>query len=216
MKIGTLIDLTQPMYEGAPTMPSDPKLSLTWHGTTSTLGYNISRLVTSLHQGTHVDAARHFIDGGEGVGEIALSRLVTRAVVADLTGKAPGAPILPADLAPAEGALARGAAVLLRTGWDAKFPGEAYFSGFPYVTNELADWFVERGARLVGMDVPTPTNGDYRHVHLAMLGAGCVLLEGLVNLAAVPAGEEFTLIALPLKLPGRDGSPVRAVAMLDA
>ncbi|MDR2027291.1 MAG: cyclase family protein, partial [Prevotellaceae bacterium] len=69
-----IIDLTAPMFNGAPTMPMDPKFAITWHCTLETLGYNLSRLTTSTHQGTHIDAPRHFFNKGECIDEIALER----------------------------------------------------------------------------------------------------------------------------------------------
>jgi kynurenine formamidase len=210
-----IIDLTAPMFDGAPTMPMDPKMSLTWHCSLETLGYNLSRLTTSTHQGTHMDAARHFLNNGECIDEVSLDRCVVRAVKADLTAKKPGDPIIPADLAPYEKYITQGAAVLLHTGWDKKFPEMSFFSGFPYVSKELADWFVEKKIGMVGMDMPTPNGTDWKYVHIKMLGAGILIVEGLAKMEQLPQNTLFTFYSLPLKLQGRDGSPVRAIAILD-
>lgn len=131
--MGKLIDLTAPMFDGAPTMPMDPKLSITWHCNLETLGYNLSRLITSLHQGTHMDAQKHFFNDGETIDKIPLERLVVKAVRLDLTAKPPDSPIVPADLKPVEQYIQQGINVLLHTGWDKKFPDQSFFSGFPYV-----------------------------------------------------------------------------------
>ncbi|MDR2048199.1 MAG: cyclase family protein [Treponema sp.] len=210
-----LIDLTAPMFDGAPTMPMDPKLSITWHCSLETLGYNLSRLITSLHQGTHMDAQRHFYNDGETIDKIPLERLVVKAVRLDLTSKKPDTPIVPADLAPVEKYISQGINVLLHTGWDKKFPGQDFFSGFPYVSKELADWFVEKKVGLVGMDMPTPNGYDWKYVHVKMLGERIVIVEGLANMEQLPLDTVFTFFSLPLKLEGRDGSPIRAIAILD-
>ena len=210
-----LIDLTAPMFDGAPTMPMDPKLSITWHCSLETLGYNLSRLTTSLHQGTHMDAQRHFYNDGETIDKIPLERLVVKAVRLDLTAKKPDSPITPADLAPVEKYIFQGVNVLLHTGWDKKFPDQSFFSGFPYVSKELTDWFVEKKTGLVGMDMPTPNGHDWKYVHVKMLGAKIVIVEGLANMEQLPLDTVFTFFSLPLKLEGRDGSPVRAIAMLE-
>jgi kynurenine formamidase len=203
------------MFDGAPTMPMDPKLSITWHCSLETLGYNLSRLTTSLHQGTHMDAQRHFYNDGETIDKIPLERLVVKAVRLDLTAKKPDTPITPADLAPVEKHLSRGVNVLLHTGWDKKFPTREFFSGFPYVSKELADWFVEKKTGLVGMDMPTPNGYDWKYVHVKMLGERIVIVEGLANMEQLPPDTVFTFFSLPLKLEGRDGSPIRAIAILD-
>ncbi|MDR2027808.1 MAG: cyclase family protein, partial [Prevotellaceae bacterium] len=180
-----------------------------------TLGYNLSRLTTSTHQGTHIDAPRHFFNKGECIDEIALERCVVRAVKVDLTGKQPGTPVEPADLEPYSSFIEQGCCVLLHTGWDKHFPEQSFFSGFPYVSKSLANWFVEKKIGLVGMDMPTPNGDDWKYVHIKMLGAGILIVEGLANMEQLPDKEAFTFFSLPLKLQGRDGSPVRAIAILD-
>jgi len=64
------------------------------------------------------------------------------------------------------------------------------------------------------MDRPTPNGEDWKYVHTRMLGKGILIVEGLANLEQLPAGKEFMVYSLPLKLQGRDGSPVRAIAVL--
>ena len=209
-----IIDLTAPMYDGAPTMPMDPKLSISWHCSLDDLGYNLSRVVTSTHQGTHIDAARHFYQDGECIDEVALERCVVKAVKADLSAKIQKEAIEVSDLLPYEGFIDSGCAVLLHTGWDKQFPNPSFFSDFPCITKSLADWFVEKKIGLVGMDMPTPNGEDWKYVHTRMLGKGILIVEGLANLEQLPAGKEFMFYSLPLKLQGRDGSPVRAIAVL--
>lgn len=215
MKKKKIVDLSAPMQDGDPTMPMDPKLSISWHCSLDTLGYNLSRVVMSTHQGTHIDAPRHFFKNGECIDEVALERCIVRAVKANLTYKKPQEAIEIADLKPYEKYIDAGCSVLLQTGWENEFPQPAFFSDFPFVTKELADWFVEKKIGLVGMDMPTPNGEDWKYVHVKMLGAGVLIVEGLANMCELPENEEFTFYALPLKLKGRDGSPIRAVAVLD-
>ncbi|MDR1341299.1 MAG: cyclase family protein [Prevotellaceae bacterium] len=213
--MGKIIDLTAPMFNGAPTMPMDPKFAITWHCTLETLGYNLSRLTTSTHQGTHIDAPRHFFNNGECIDEIALERCVVKAVKVDLTGKQPGEAIEAEDMQPYLSFIEQGCCILLHTGWEKHFPEQSFFSGFPYVSKSLADWFVEKNIGLVGMDMPTPNGEDWQYVHIKMLGAGILIVEGLANMEQLPDNEVFTFFSLPLKLQGRDGSPVRAIAITD-
>lgn len=210
-----IIDLTAPMFDGAPTMPLDPQCSISWHSRLDTMGYNLSHLQTSTHQGTHIDAPRHFYDDGISIDEIPLDRFIVRAIRVDLTHKKAGEAITVADMAGAKWYVERGCSLLLHTGWGKKFPDKSYFSGFPYVSTELADWFAEKQIGIIGMDLPTPNGKDWKYVHLKMLGAGCLIVEGLANLEALPVHEQFTFYALPLKLEGRDGSPIRAMALID-
>jgi kynurenine formamidase len=203
------------MFDGAPTMAMDPKLSISWHCTLDTLGYNLSRLITSTHQGTHIDAPKHFFKNGETIDQIPLERCIVPAVKVDLTHKAPNEPILPSDLEPYERHIEQGCSILLHTGWDKFFPQDAFFSNFPYVSKALADHLAEKKVNLIGMDMPTPNGTDWKYVHVKLLGAGVLIVEGLANMEQLPADEPFTFYALPLKLQGRDGSPIRAIATLN-
>ena len=67
---------------------------------------------------------------------------------------------------------------------------------------------------IIAMDMPTPNPVNWKSVHETLLGAGILVVEGLCNLAELPQ-EGFTFYAMPLKLKGRDGSPIRAFAVVD-
>ena len=207
------IDLTAEMFNGAPTMAMDPKIDITWHCSLDTLGYNLSRMTMSTHQGTHMDAQRHFFNDGETIDQISLDRCITRAFKIDLPNKGPKSVITVENVEPYADKFEKGLNVVLNTAWDKVFPKPEFATDFPVFDRKLADWFVEKKVGLVGMDMPTP-GGDWQYTHLTMLGAGIIIVEGLANLNAVTA-DEFTLITLPLKLKGKDGSPIRAVAIED-
>ena len=207
-----VIDLSMEMYEGIQTMPMDPKFSITQHCTLDDLGYNLSRITMSTHQSTHLDAPRHFYYDGQTVDKIPPERFIGRAIVIDLKHKAPKQPITLDDIKAYDAKITKGTNVLLDTGWDKTLPGKEYFSDFPYLSVELADYFAEKQINLIGMDTPTPNPEEWKYVHNRLLEASIIVLEGLVNLREI-SQEQCTLIALPLKLTGADGSPVRAVAI---
>ena len=144
-----IIDLTAEMYDGAPTMPMDPKMSITEHCNLDTLGYNLARVTFSTHQGTHMDVPFHFFYEGYTLSELDLGRMVTEAFRVDLTGKKPGEPITVEDLLPYEKEIEAGLCPLLHTGWDKVFPKAEFFSDFPYVSCQLADWLAEKGVKLI-------------------------------------------------------------------
>ena len=207
-----VIDLSMEMYEGIKTMPMDPKFGIVQHCTLDDLGYNLSRITMSTHQSTHLDAPRHFYYEGQTVDKIPPERFIGPAFVIDLKHKAPKEPITPDDVKEYEDKIVKGANILLDTGWDKALPGPEYFSDFPYVTVELADYFAQKEINLVGMDMPTPNGNEWKYVHERLLGASIIVLEGLVNLKEIST-QQCTLIALPLKFAGADGSPVRAIAI---
>ena len=210
-----LIDLSLPLFDGAPAMPADPVLSAEAYSTLETGDYRLTRLTLSTHQGTHIDLPSHVLAQGATVTDLTLDRFVTPAFVADCTGKQPGQELIPEDLAPYTPLLAQGVSPVLCTGWDAVWGTPGYFTDFPCVGRALADFLAEQPIRLLGMDTPSPHDRDWKHIHQRLLSCGILLLESLAAVRSLPFGQPFVLLALPLKLRGLDGSPVRAAAMLD-
>lgn len=206
-----LIDLAHPMIHGQQTFPSDPKLSITVHGTTKTLQYNISHISMSSHQGTHLDAMYHFIDDGKTLDQMPLDWFYGPARVLRLPKRA-GDSITLDDLQPHEEFLTAGAKIIYETGWHRHFAAENFFSEFPSLTQEAAQYLASRKIRMLGMDTPTPST-DWYEVHHILLGAEIVIVETLANLDQVP--DNFTFIGFPLNFQGRDGSPIRAVGVVE-
>jgi arylformamidase len=165
--------------------------------------YNVLELRWNTHLLTHLDAPYHFFDDGAAVDQIPPERFMGEAVVIAVDGPAVREEHIPEPAA--------GLSLLFKTRnselWDAR----AYDCEHVYVTAEAARRMVERRVNLAGIDyLSIERSGDAAFpVHRALLGAGIPILEGL-DLAGVEPGR-YTLIALPLKIAGGDGSPVRAV-----
>lgn len=213
MHIGKIIDLTADIYDGAPTMPMDPKCSVSEHCNLDTLGYNLARITTSTHQGTHIDAPFHFFNNGETIDKIDLSRCIVRAIKIDLRFKKPKEAITIKDLLKYEPLVDQGLSLILHTGWDRMLSQKEYFSDFPYISVELAKWFAQKKIKLLGLDLPCPNIYDWKALHETLLGNSVLIVEGLVNLEEL-GDKEFIFFAMPLKIRGRDGSPVRAIAVM--
>lgn len=207
-----IIDLSLSIYHNAPTFKNDPECSVVVHNTIDSTGYNITQISMSTHQGTHLDAPYHFFDNGMTVDQIPLETVIGKAVKINLTQKKPKDPITVDDLLPYEACIQKGSRIILHTGWDKIFPCKEYFSDFAYITMELADWLAGKEIALLGMDMPTPNPKDWIYVHHALLGQGIIVVEGLANLGKITQ-DDFLFIAVPLRITGRDGSPVRAVAL---
>ena len=117
----------------------------------------------------------------------------------------------------------RGAAVLLHTGWDRWFGRPEYGTGAPFLAGEAAQWLIDAGAVLVGIDSvniddtdpSTGSGGGERPAHSLLLGAGVHVVEHLTNLGALPPrGARFT--AAPPAVEGFGTFPVRAFAEIPA
>lgn len=207
-----VIDLSLNIYHGAPTFAYDPKCAVIVHNTIESIGYNITQLSISTHQGTHLDAPFHFLNDGKKVNQIPLDSCIGKAIKVDISYKKPKEAITVKDFEPYKNKITKGSKVICQTGWDNIYPKDQYFKDFPFLSKELADWFAEREISLLGIDTPAPNPIDWKYVHETLLRKNIVIVEGLANLNSIKK-EEFLFIALPLKLVGRDGSPIRAVAI---
>ncbi|MDZ4815570.1 MAG: cyclase family protein [Verrucomicrobiota bacterium] len=207
-----LIDLSHPLIHGQQTFPFDPKLSIISHGTTKTLRYNISQISMSSHQGTHLDAMYHFIDNGKTLDQMPLDWFYGETHVLRIPKKA-GAEITPADFKKYEKLLTPGAKVIYETGWHKQFGKDNFFTDFPSLTQDAARYLAGRKIRMLGMDTPTPSR-DWYEVHHILLDkkVEIVIVEALTNLDKLP--NKITFMGFPLNFQGRDGSPIRAVAMV--
>jgi arylformamidase len=165
---------------------------------------NSGRLLLDCHVGTHVDAPAHFVAGGETIEAVSLERLCGPCVVVEVTGRRE---ILPDDLA----AVPRGVRVLFKTLGSALLrAGLDDPRQLPYLHTSAAGRLVELGCPLVGIDAYSVDDfGGDELCHLILLPAGVLILE-CVDLSDVPAGM-YSLWVLPLKFPGAEASPVRAV-----
>jgi kynurenine formamidase len=205
------IDLSHPLVDRQPSFPNDPKMAVLVHGTVATHKYNISQVIFGSHQGTHLDAMFHFFNDGKTLDQMPLDWFYGPARVLRIP-KRPNEEITPADLKPFESELNPGARVILATGWHTHFNQPDYFTDFPSLSLDAGRYLVSRRIRLLGMDMPTPSK-QWLEIHHILLAkdAEIVVVESLANLDSCP--DEFIFIGFPLNFKGRDGSPIRAVAL---
>lgn len=216
------IDLSVPVVTGMPVYPGDPDVEVSPALTTARDGVNVLDLHLGSQSGTHVDAPYHVDDNWPRLDALPLERFAGHAVVADVRGLPARAPITPALLTPAlnQLRLRPGSLLLLATGWSAHW-GTDHYLAHPWVTPEAAETLVDAGVRTVAIDAlsvdPTPQPGDTTAdfglpAHRVLCGAGGVIAENLTGLEQVVDLPDMELFLFPLRLPGADGAPVRAVA----
>jgi kynurenine formamidase len=183
------------------------------------------------HGGTHIDAPIHFAEGGEAVDEVGLDHLIAPAVVVDVTESA-GLDYLVsvADLEAFEadhGVIPDGAIVLLRTGWGARYGDRTSYLGtdltgpdavselhFPGLSPDAARWLTEhRNVAAVGIDTPSIDYGQSATFdsHVILYSENIPGFENVANLDQLPQTGSY-LIALPMKIEGGSGAPLRIVA----
>ena len=206
---GRIVDLSQPVSAGTPVFPGDGPVYVTFVGQSSV---KVSRIDLSVHTGTHMDAPFHFFNDAETIDRIPLDRCVGRARLIDLRDIAAETEIRREHIETHCDAPLRAHAAVLHTGWSKQWGAPRYFSDHPCLAADAAQFLVDCGVQLVGVDMPSVDRAPYP-AHEILLRAGVPIVENLTNLDAIGA-DLFQLLVLPLKLAGRDGSPVRAVAIV--
>ncbi len=167
---------------------------------------NLTTLTLSPHTGSHADAPYHVMDGDLHPADVPLDNYLGPAHVVTITRQHGG--IVPADF---EGRDLSGMTRLLIHTWVSDLPDGAWPENFPYPTVELADWLAARGVVLLGLDGPSMDAFESKDLpcHHRLREHRIMSLETL-RFAGVPDGV-YELIALPLRIAGVCGSPVRAV-----
>lgn len=173
---------------------------------------NLSRIDFSVHTGTHMDAPFHFFAGAATIDCALLENCMGFARLIDLRAIAAAGEIRRRHLEPYRETLCQARIAVLQTGWSKHWGSPRYFTDYPSLSADAAQFLVDCGVQLAAVDTPSVDRAPYP-AHRILLGAGVLIVENLTNLDATGASQ-FQLIVLPLKLVGRDGSPVRAVAIL--
>ncbi len=217
MSTPQIVDLSYALDATIPVYPGDPPPEILVLERTSDVipgrrALNNSRISIGMHCGTHMDAPFHFFSDRRTIDQVPLERLIGPAVRIDLRAAVMGGTIGREHLEPRRDDLCRHRRVILETGWEARWGKPEYFSEHPLITGEAAQFLVDCGAQLVGIDMPSVDRPPFP-AHLAFLSNDIVIVENLKNLREIPT-DVFELIVLPLKIVGRDGSPVRALARI--
>lgn len=194
--------------------------------------YNFS---SAEHGGTHLDAPIHFAEGRQTNDEIPLERLIAPAVVVDLPAPVESDDMLTTeDLASWEaehGPIPDGVILLVRSGWGSRYHDRTAYLGtaltgpeavpdlhFPGIAPEAAEWLVaERRIAAVGIDTPSIDRGqssDFRS-HVILYEENIPGFENVANLDRMPATGSY-VVALPMKIQGGSGGPLRIVAFVPA
>jgi kynurenine formamidase len=203
-----------------------------WGPSSAGYWYSAARYGASEHGGTHLDAPIHFAEGRLTADQIPLSRLVAPAVVIDVTTAAARTAdyqLTAGDIRSweqANGVIPERAIVLVRSGWGRFWPDRKAFLGtdaagdtanlhFPGIAREAAEFLMERRVAAVGIDTASIDHGPSRDfiAHRVLNAANIYALENVANLETLPA-TGATLIALPMKITGGSGGPVRIIAIL--
>jgi arylformamidase len=226
-----VIDLSQSLGPGVPVFPGfpDPSFEVMFSQKTGAVA-NVEVIHFVPHSGTHMDAPYHFFSALRRVDELPVDCLMGAAVVVDLSMKKGAAPISASDIQDWERltgeAIQPGDIVLLRTDhsmtWKVGAKSDEFWkNGWPYLEPDAADYLLSKSIKALGvetfspdLELPGREGADVHYTHQAFFPKGILILENLAHLEMIPS-LRCLVIALPLKLAGGSGSPVRVVAVVE-
>ena len=235
---GTIVDLSYPFDSSTVYWPTAGgfELQKDFEGMTEQ-GYYYSayKYCAAEHGGTHIDAPVHFAQGRLSVDKIPLEQLTGAAVVIDVSKQSASNRdylVTTADFQSwekANGRLPDGAIVLLRTGFGKFYPDRVKYMGtdergaaavpklhFPGLHPDTARWLVaNRQIKAIGLDTPSIDYGQSTlfESHRILFDKNIPALENVANLDKLPP-KGFSIVALPMKITGGSGGPLRIIAIL--
>lgn len=199
-----LIDLSVRIEEGMPIYPGDPKFSISPAATFETHNNLGHHLALGTHTGTHIDAPAHMLEGGKTLDQFPISKfsgpakyILVENNVFDIEA-VKNAKLQPGDI------------VVFNTSMSYKRSNPEYFSHFPVMSEEIADYLVEKQVSMVALDTCSADSDPSYPIHKILLGADILIIEQLTNLEQL-SGMRARIFALPLRL-NVDGAPARVVA----
>ncbi|MCX5884059.1 MAG: cyclase family protein [Deltaproteobacteria bacterium] len=209
-----LIDLSHPLFDSMPVYPGSESPVFETVATVSHEGYAEKRITLFSHTGTHLDAPSHILSWGLSLDRLPVDHFAGSASVLDFSSDS-GRSIEIDDLIPYRYLIQNSDFVLIHTGWSRHWGLAAYYTGYPILSGNAADWICGFSLKGLGIDAISvdPLHSPELPVHRRLLEQQVIIVENLTRLQDLPQSG-FTFFALPLRIQDSDGSPVRAVAMI--
>src|SRR6185295_15602521 len=201
-----IYDVTVSISKDMVVYPGDPPVKIERKSTINKndAKYNLSRYSFGSHTGTHIDAPFHFLENGITVDKLPLELMIGRVRVVEVTAPRIDEAVLE------EFDFTADARVLFKTRNSYLWSQKTFVEDYVYITPGAARSLVNDGIKVVGIDYLSIDKFDAEpKAHMALLGAGTVVIEGL-DLREVEPGD-YELICLPLKVKDGDGAPARVV-----
>ncbi|MQA83850.1 MAG: hypothetical protein GEV03_04235 [Streptosporangiales bacterium] len=216
------VNLSQPLFNGMPRAAAhgDVRIWVDERHMQTRAGPAVARIThleMAAHVGTHVDAAIHFIPGGRTIDQYPAETFTGRGVVLDVRREG-ASPLGVDELRESDPAIEPDDIVLLWFGYAERFREPSYHE-HPYLATDAAEWLVERGVRMLGVDTVTPDMPGARRppdfdfpVHTRLLGRDILIIENLGPGLATLAGRRVEVMAVPFAIEDGDASPVVPLA----
>lgn len=210
-----IIDLSQSINSNIKLFPGSPNVSFLKWSKYTIEGYDSEAIFLSTHTGTHMDAPSHFIQEAESIDNLDVNRFVMEDVHLLKILKSANQLISVEDIIASGIDIKKNDSIVFATGWEYNYNSDSYIYANPGLSLEAANYLSNKKINAVAIDGPNIDSGinlDFS-VHKILLKNNIIIIENLCNLAQINK-KNFKLVAIPLKLHGASGSPVRALAII--
>ena len=212
-----IIDLTHVISEDMPVYPGTEGPKLAPANSYEVDGFKETLMTMYTHTGTHMDPPAHLYKGRTTLDQFPITQFVGNALVIDCTDLKEGDLIKIDRINKVKDKAAKADFILFRMGWDKYWGTEEYFGDYPYIEDAVVDYLIENNKKGVGLDVIgiDPIAHETLPIHRKLFKNNeIVVIENLKDLDLV-GDDLFLFCALPIKIVDADGSPIRAIAILE-
>jgi len=212
-----IIDLTHEYVDGfvAGRRQFHPMNRFTRMGKIEKDGFNTASIVLGSHQGTHVDAPSHLIEGGATIDALNLETCVGDVTVVDFSKFGRGDCVELENVKVIEVT----ERMLFAFKWYVRFSDpDDYLDRWPYFSTEAIKYLMNQGMKMIAVDVIAPDykpapDTEYYPNHVLLMKKGITIIENVANTDAIDFKKKYVIAALPLRVKGLDGAPCRVVLM---
>ena|SRR5690554_1570013 len=190
-----------------PVYPYDDKVKLFQDKFLEKDEYNNFKLEIGMHSGVHIDTSMHLINRKTFINEIPLEKFTGKGCLLDVRDKK-----IIGFKQEYTGVVNENDIVILYTNYGDKFGTEEYYRNHPVVNEDLANFFVEKNIKMLGMDLPSPDRYLFK-IHKKLLENDVLIIENLTNLSKLININNFNIIAFPIKIKA-EASMARVVASI--
>ncbi|MCL1940748.1 MAG: cyclase family protein [Synergistaceae bacterium] len=212
-----IVDLSYPLKPDMLVWPGGGRPVYEWVSRINSEGWNETHIKMPVHTGTHVDAPLHMCPEGDPLDAIELSRFWGDARLFRMD-EIPNDQEITLETLQNSGFISLGGAEIfvMQTGIEPFSETRDYNYKYPVPTIELLGWLAQNGMKTYMTDATSVdrVNDIKMRNHKFLFERGIPIIENLKNLSKLPANANFTICAMPLLLPGREGSPCRAAAIV--
>lgn len=212
-----IIDLTHTISENMPVYPGTERPKLAQANTYEKDGFKETLMTMYSHTGTHMDPPAHLFGHRTTLDQFPITQFIGSAVVIDCSELEEGGRITMEHINKNRENSDAAEFLIFRTGWDRYWGKDEYYGDYPFIDDEVSEYIVTNNKKGVGLDTIglDPIRDENLTLHKKLFKENeIVIIENLTALELV-GNDLFTFFALPLKHENADGSPIRAVAVLN-